>query len=87
MLNKDMVHVEKFTNEHDHQMVKRLLENHYIYTQSTKAKGVLDNWKKNMKKFVKVIPDAYAVVIARSIQQGEDVRLRPPPKPQESEAA
>ena len=87
MLNKDMVHMEKFTNERDHQMVKRLLENHYIYTQSTKAKGVLDNWKKNMKKFVKVIPDAYAEVIARSIQQGEDVRLSPPPKPQESEAA
>ena len=87
MLNKDMVHMEKFTNERDHQMVKRLLENHYIYTQSTKAKVVLDNWKKNMKKFVKVIPDAYAEVIARSIQQGEDVRLSPPPKPQESEAA
>ena len=87
MLNKDMVHVEKFTNERDHQMVKRLLENHYIYTQSTKAKVVLDNWKKNMKKFVKVIPDAYAEGIARSIQQGEDGRLLPPPKPQESEAA
>jgi hypothetical protein len=40
-----------------------------------------------MKKFVKVIPDAYAEVIARSIQQGEHVRLSPPPKPQESEAA
>ena len=68
-------------------MVKRMLENHYIYTQSAKAKNILDNWQKNTRKFVKVIPDAYAEVIARSIQQGEDVRLAPPPKPQESEAA
>ncbi|MCI0399750.1 MAG: glutamate synthase large subunit [Gammaproteobacteria bacterium] len=87
MLNQDMVHTEDFTNERDHQMVRRLLENHYIYTQSAKAKEILDNWKNNMKKFIKVIPDAYAEVIARSIQQGEDVRLAPPPKPQESEAA
>ncbi|MCZ6718147.1 MAG: glutamate synthase large subunit [Gammaproteobacteria bacterium] len=87
MLNKDMVHTEEFTSERDHHMVKRMLENHYIYTQSAKAKNILDNWQKNTRKFVKVIPDAYAEVIARSIQQGEDVRLAPPPKPQESEAA
>jgi hypothetical protein len=38
-------------------------------------------------KFVKVIPAAYAEVIARHLAAGKDVRLVPPPRAEERKAA
>ena len=40
-----------------------MLENHYKYTNSQKAKKLLDNFDVEINKFIKVIPKAYKQVI------------------------
>ena len=36
-----------------------MVQNHYNYTDSDKAKKVLDNWDEFLPKFVKVMPVDY----------------------------
>ncbi|MBV9488633.1 MAG: glutamate synthase large subunit [Verrucomicrobia bacterium] len=86
-LNPAMVRIEPFTGARDQELVKRLLENHVVYTNSSKAKRILANWDEGKTKFVKVIPDAYAEVLARHLAAGKDVRLAPPPPAEERRAA
>jgi glutamate synthase domain-containing protein 3 len=77
-LNRTMVRIDEFKDERDMELVKRMLVNHVIYTNSSKAKRILDLWKENMPKFLKVIPTAYAEVVERHLAQGKDVRVAPP---------
>ena len=77
-LNRTMVRIDEFKDERDMELVKRMLVNHVIYTNSSKAKRILDLWKENMPKFLKVIPIAYAEVVERHLAQGKDVRVAPP---------
>ncbi len=77
-LNQERVHAEYLDDERDRQLVRRLLENHVNYTGSVKARKVLDHWTVSVRQFVKVMPDAYAEVVARNLEQGKDIRLRAP---------
>jgi glutamate synthase (NADPH/NADH) large chain len=77
-LNPTMVRIDEFKDDRDIELVKRMLANHVIYTNSSKAKRILDHWKENMPKFVKVIPMAYAEVVERHLAEGKDVRVAPP---------
>jgi glutamate synthase domain-containing protein 3 len=58
--------------------VERMLANHIIYTNSSKAKRIIDRWKEYVPRFLKVIPAAYAEVVERQLAQGKDVRVAPP---------
>lgn len=60
--NMNMVEIEKLSDE-DMETVSRLLYNHHRYTQSPKAKKILDNFKKESKKFIKVMPVEYKRVL------------------------
>jgi len=79
-LNKDMVHVEEI-DERDERLVRRMVENHLRYTDSDKAREVLENWDEYVGKFVKVMPGAYARVVKERMEEGEDIRVSPPPEP------
>ena len=50
-------------DESDESHLKRLLNNHYKYTSSIVAKAILDDWKNQLKNFVKVFPDEYRRVL------------------------
>jgi glutamate synthase (NADPH/NADH) large chain len=78
-LNDDMVHVEP-TDERDERLVRRMVKNHYEYTESEKAREVLENWDEYFDKFVKVMPDPYARVVEERMEEGEDIRVSPPPE-------
>ncbi|HRI19060.1 MAG TPA: hypothetical protein PL196_11100, partial [Burkholderiaceae bacterium] len=56
--NQEMVEPEAL-DAADQAMVKRLVENHYRYTGSVRAKWVLDHWHDAIGKFVKVMPVDY----------------------------
>jgi glutamate synthase domain-containing protein 3 len=60
--NLDMVVLEKI-DELDKETIKNLLANHHKYTQSPKAKEILDNFHKYANIFVKVMPLEYKRIL------------------------
>jgi glutamate synthase domain-containing protein 3 len=77
-LNPAMVRIDEFKDDRDIELVERMLANHIIYTNSSKAKRILDRWKEYVPRFLKVIPVAYAEVVERQLAQGKDVRVAAP---------
>ena len=61
----------------DREMLTRLVENHAAYTGSDRAADLLDDWDTELDQFTKVMPDAYAEVIAD--RERDDVRTELPP--------
>ncbi len=49
--------------------VKSLIEKHFKYTVSEKAKAILDNWNDSVKHFVKVMPVEYRRVLDELAKQ------------------
>jgi glutamate synthase (NADPH) large chain len=60
--NREMVELESVTDE-DSAVIYNLLNNHYKYTKSPIARNILDDFKKEMQNFVKVIPIEYKRVM------------------------
>ena len=45
--------------EADEVILKRLIENHFRYTGSLRAKALLESWEETRRAFVKVMPKEY----------------------------
>jgi glutamate synthase domain-containing protein 3 len=58
----DMVKLEE-VKEEDKETLYNLLRNHYKYTQSRKAKKIIESISDELKKFVKVIPIEYKRIL------------------------
>ncbi|MFQ3318198.1 MAG: glutamate synthase (ferredoxin) [Natronomonas sp.] len=71
-VNYGMVSTSQELDAKDRQMLRRLIENHYAYTDSDRAEYILDNWEEERERFVKVLPDAYAEII----DEREDADVR-----------
>ena len=56
--NLEMVELEDLTVQDD-KKIHQLLNNHVDYTNSSRAKSILEDWDKNRKKFIKVMPTDY----------------------------
>ncbi|WP_324756713.1 glutamate synthase large subunit [Haloarcula montana] len=74
--NTGMVTIMDELEGKDRQMITRLVENHAAYTDSERAAELLDDWDTVVENFTKVMPDAYAEVIAD--RERDDVRNEPP---------
>jgi len=61
--NLEMVELEDVTDD-DRTIIYTLLKNHYKYTNSQIAKKILENYKTEMKRFVKVMPFEYKRVLS-----------------------
>jgi glutamate synthase (NADPH/NADH) large chain len=48
----------------DEAILKRLIERHFKYTGSTRARNLLDDWANGRKKFVKIFPHEYKRALA-----------------------
>ncbi|WP_461828845.1 GltB/FmdC/FwdC-like GXGXG domain-containing protein, partial [Aquifex sp.] len=55
-LNYSYVYARRLVGEDEINELRELVEKHYNYTKSPKAKEILDNWEEYLKKFWKVIP-------------------------------
>lgn len=86
-LNPQGLRTEPFAGERDQRLIRRLLENHIAYTESARAKQLLAHWPASAKSFVKVVPEAYAKVIEKALEEGKDLRPSLPPRAHESQAA
>jgi len=84
--NTGMVTLYDDLDESDRAMVTRLVENHATYTDSDRARDLLADWDAELERFTKVMPDAYAAVIAD--RERDDVRseLPDPAEPRASGA-
>jgi glutamate synthase (NADPH) large chain len=60
-VDKDIWHAVKrgAEGEADEVILKRLVENHFRYTGSMRAKALLENWDASREAFVKVMPKEY----------------------------
>jgi glutamate synthase (NADPH) large chain len=63
LCNLDMVSLESPDKPDDTDTIRRLLENHVKYTGSPVAKAILDDWEKELRFFVKVMPNDYRRVL------------------------
>ena len=59
LVNKGMVDLEEIDNENEFETLYSLIENHFKYTSSQRAKSILNNWTKEKYNFVKVMPGEY----------------------------
>ena len=58
-LNKSMVSMEEVTSKYDVLELKRLIQEHATYTNSEKAKKILDHFGDYLPKFKKIMPYDY----------------------------
>ncbi|WP_029762707.1 glutamate synthase-related protein, partial [Ectothiorhodospira haloalkaliphila] len=72
------VRTEPVTDPRDQALLQRLLENHVACTGSEKAARILAGWPGALDTFVKVVPEAYAEVVADYLSRGQDIRVQPP---------
>ncbi len=63
--NLDMVDLESVWHKEDKKVLKSMLEAHYKYTNSPRAKALLDDWDTHLPLFVKVMPIDYRKVLER----------------------
>jgi glutamate synthase (NADPH/NADH) large chain len=74
--NTGMVSLSENLEPKDRRMLRRLLENHAGYTGSERAEMLLSEWDERVHEFVRVLPDAYAEIIAE--RESDDVRTELP---------
>jgi glutamate synthase domain-containing protein 3 len=67
LCNMEMVELEPADKPDDLETIKRMLENHYKFTGSTKAKAILDDFEKEVRWFVKVMPTDYRRVLENKV--------------------
>jgi glutamate synthase (NADPH/NADH) large chain len=65
-----MVDLDPMVEEEDIHYLKSMIQSHFDYTSSKRAKSILDNWSQEIKNFIKVIPRDYKKALAS--QKAED---------------
>ena len=68
--NMDMVEFEPIEEE-DKVTITNMIHNHYNYTGSHIAAGILENFNRDISKFIKVMPLEYKRIIEARQQEGE----------------
>jgi glutamate synthase (NADPH/NADH) large chain len=63
-LNTEMVDLEAISEE-DETILRNFIENHLEYTQSERAKFILENWDTVITQFVKVMPGDFKKALAK----------------------
>ena len=66
--NSEMIEFENPSNQ-DLDLVKKLIENHFTYTSSKIAERFLNNWDKESKNFIKIMPTEYKLAIEKMAKE------------------
>jgi glutamate synthase domain-containing protein 2/glutamate synthase domain-containing protein 1/glutamate synthase domain-containing protein 3 len=67
--NLEMVDLEGITDPDEAEEIKGMIARYYEYTQSGKARDILDNWDESLPSFVKVFPMEYRKVLGKMIRE------------------
>jgi len=82
LCNLDLVDLESVWRPADQKQLRDLIERHYAWTQSERAKRLLEKWPESVGKFVKVMPIEYRKALER-IREREQVRAEQLPATEE----
>ncbi len=63
--NLDMVDLESVWSKQDKAFLRSMIEKHYYFTNSPRAKMILERWESNLPMFVKVMPIDYRKSLER----------------------
>ena len=66
--NSVMIEFENPSNQ-DLDLVKKLIENHFTYTSSKIAERFLNNWDKESKNFIKIMPTEYKLALEKMAKE------------------
>jgi glutamate synthase (ferredoxin) len=72
-INREMVDVTKLEEPEEIAAVRSMIERHAKYTNSARARSVLDNWDQSVSQFIRVMPRDYNRMlqcIKRAHEQG-----------------
>ena len=80
LYNSEMIELEEIENNdssvvsdnllgHDKERLSSLIQNHFRYTNSPKAKNILDNFDSYLSKFIKVMPIEYKKVLIKMYEK------------------
>ncbi|MGM7636126.1 glutamate synthase large subunit [Bacillus sp. Hm123] len=72
--NQQMVSLESLEATADQEEVKQMIIRHYQYTNSSRARHILDHWEELLPQWVKVIPKEYKQMV-ESIEQMQQAGL------------
>ncbi|MBE7413271.1 MAG: glutamate synthase large subunit [Leptospiraceae bacterium] len=68
LINQEMVDLESFSSDSEKDEIQAKILDHYKYTGSQRAKLILENWEKESKKFIRVIPRDYKKALEKENQ-------------------
>jgi glutamate synthase (NADPH/NADH) large chain len=71
IMHKGRVDVSEDMTRHDEERLYQLISNHFHYTNSSRAKDILDRWSEFRPKFRKVMPVEYR----RALEEMERMRM------------
>jgi glutamate synthase (ferredoxin) len=63
--NTEGLNLDPVVDAEDISVLKALIENHFMATSSPLAQRLLENWNKELTKFVKVLPEEYKQALIR----------------------
>ena len=69
--NLDMVDLELVRDENDIVELRGMITRHVHYTESKKARAILENWDANLPFFIKVFPMEYRRVLGKMSKEDE----------------
>ncbi len=72
--NLDMIDLESVVLDEDIKELKEMIEKHFYYTGSVKAKAILDDWENKLPRFIKVFPMEYRKVLGKMMKEDADVQ-------------
>lgn len=72
LCNQELVLIEPLQNKEEMAFVKRQLDLHFQYTESTTAAEILEGWNYIVSRFLRVIPKEYKKILAQP-EQNEDL--------------
>ncbi len=71
--NLEMIDLEAAVEPDDIKELRDLIEKHYNYTGSEKARYIIDNWRDSLPYFIKVFPMEYRRVLGKMSREDEAV--------------
>lgn len=70
-VNLGMVDLELLIDPDEILFVKKMIESHYRYTNSKRAKEILENWDNEIQNFVKVMPGDYKLALQKLEEENQ----------------